>query len=101
MADAAVASGVPFYIYSTLPHTGVNSDQRLKRMCHFDGKAEVEAYIRTLPMTSAFAALRSFMSIFHASMAPMSAGGGVYALAITALPEAQLPLLGTAGDTGK
>ena len=72
VADAAVAAGVPFYIYSTLPNDGKNSRGKLKNNCHFDGKQEVEQYIRTLPMKSAFIAPGSFMSNFHSSVSGRS-----------------------------
>ncbi|KAI4122516.1 MAG: hypothetical protein LQ338_005785 [Usnochroma carphineum] len=101
LADAAVAVGVPFYIYSTLPNAGKISGGKLKHMGHFDGKEEVEQYIRTLPLRSAFIAPGSFMSNFHASMAPHPAGDGTYAFAASVRPDAKMPLINTAGDTGK
>ena len=102
LADAAAAVGVPFYIYSTLPNAGKNSGGKLKNMGHFDGKEEVEQYIKTLaPMRSAFIAPGSFMSNFHASMTPRAAGDGTYAVAHFVSPETQLPLIETAVDTGK
>lgn len=101
LADAAVAVGVPFYIYSTLPNAGKNSGGKLKNMGHFDGKEEVEQYIRTLPIRSAFIAPGSFMSNFNASMAPHPVGNGTYAFATFVKPEAKMPLINTAGDTGK
>lgn len=45
MADAAVAAGVKYYIFSTLSHVGKNSDGKLKHTSHFDVKADIEAYI--------------------------------------------------------
>jgi uncharacterized protein YbjT (DUF2867 family) len=101
LADAAVAAGVPFYIYSTLPHAGKNSSGKLKNMGHFDGKAEVEQYIRTLPMRSAFISPGSFMSNFHATVAPRPVGNGVYALFNFVKPNTPMPLIDAGGDTGK
>ncbi|KAJ5196752.1 hypothetical protein N7449_007231 [Penicillium cf. viridicatum] len=101
LADAAVAVGVPKYIYSTLPNGGKNSNGKYKNMGHFDGKAEVEEYIRTLPIESAFIALSSFMSNFNASMAPHPAGDGTYTFAAIVGPQAKIPLVNTADDTGK
>lgn len=101
LADAAAAVSVPFYIYSTLPNAGTNSGGKLKNMGHFDGKEEVEQHIRTLPMKSAFIAPGSFMSNFHASMAPHPAGDGTYLLASCVKPETRMPLIDTKGDTGK
>ncbi|CAI6237200.1 unnamed protein product [Periconia digitata] len=101
LADAAVAVGVPFYIYSTLPNAGKISGNKLKNMGHFDGKEEVEQYIRTLPMKSAFFSPGSFMSNFGATMAPHPVGDGTYAVFNFVNPETKLPLIDTAGDTGK
>ncbi|KAI9648872.1 hypothetical protein NHQ30_003513 [Ciborinia camelliae] len=101
LADAAVSANVPFYIYSTLPNAGKNSGGKLKNMGHFDGKEEVEQYIRTLHMRSAFIAPGSFMSNFHTNMRPHPAGDGSYILANFVTPETQMPLIDTAGDTGK
>ncbi|RDW72755.1 NmrA/HSCARG family protein [Aspergillus mulundensis] len=103
MADAAVAAGVPAIIYSTLPHAGNISNGELKAMGHFDGKAEVEAYIRTLPIRSAFVAPGSFMSNFFDSMAPRPdyTEEGAYVIAMPVPAETKLPLIDTAGDLGK
>lgn len=101
LADAAVASDVPFYIYSTLPNAGKISHGKLKNMGHFDGKEEVEQYIRTLPMKSAFFSPGSFMSNFSETMAPHPVGDGTYALFNFVSKETKLPLIDTAGDTGK
>ncbi|KAL4899368.1 hypothetical protein BDW74DRAFT_115790 [Aspergillus multicolor] len=103
MADAAVAAGVPAIIYSTLPHAGDISDGKLRHMGHFDGKAEVEAYIRTLPIRSAFVAPGSFMSNFFDSMAPHPdhEEGGAYAIVMPVPADTKLPLIDTAADLGK
>ncbi|KAH6184226.1 hypothetical protein HBI68_013650 [Parastagonospora nodorum] len=101
LADAAVAAGVPYYIYSTLPNAGKNSGGKLKNMGHFDGKEEVEQYIRKLPLKSSFFAPGSFMSNFSATMKPHPVGNGTYALFNFVTPETKMPLIDTAGDTGK
>ena len=101
IADAAVAAGVHYLIYSTLPHAGKISSGKCRKMDHFDGKAEVEAYIRTLPIKSAFFAPGTFMQNFGATMRPFPAGDGTYALSNSIKPETQLPLIDIAADTGK
>ncbi|KAF4548170.1 NmrA-like protein 6 [Elsinoe fawcettii] len=103
LADAAVSAGVPRIIYSTLPHGGDISGGKYKELGHFDGKAEVEAYIRTLKIKSAFVSPGCFMSNFHDNMAPRpsQAGDGTYAWAGPMSEETQLPLFDTAGDYGK
>jgi uncharacterized protein YbjT (DUF2867 family) len=103
LVDAAVAAGVPHYIFSTLPNCGKISSGKFKNTGHFDAKEEVEQYIRTLPIKSAFFSPGSFMSNFSASMKPhpSPAGDGSYILANFVKPETRLPLIDTAGDTGK
>lgn len=105
LADAAVAAGVPYIIYSTLPHAGNNSNGVLEHMGHFDGKAEAEAYIRSLKpgIKSAFVAPGCFMSNFKEMMAPRPVHGvhGVYALVTPVKPETRVPLIETRADFGK
>ncbi|PWY79191.1 hscarg dehydrogenase [Aspergillus heteromorphus CBS 117.55] len=103
LADAAVAAHVPFYIFSTLPHIKTLSHGTLTHAGHFDAKADVQTYIQTLPLKSAFIAPGSFMSNFHHSMAPypVDSDSKTYALSSFVPPDTQLPLINTAGDTGK
>ena len=101
MADAAVAAGVQYYIWSTLPNGGKLSGGKLKNLAHFDVKEEIEDYVREQPIKSAFFAPGSFMQNFGHFMGPRPAGDGTYAIANFVTPETQLPLIDTADDTGK
>ncbi|KAL3257308.1 hypothetical protein ABHI18_006954 [Aspergillus niger] len=101
LIDAAVAVGVPFYIYSTLPSISKISQGWLKNGGHFDGKEEVEQYIRTQPIRSAFVAPGSFMSNFHDTMAPRRMENGDYALLLPVPDHIRLPLVDTEADLGK
>ncbi|GKZ79241.1 hypothetical protein AnigIFM56816_003126 [Aspergillus niger] len=101
LIDAAVAVGVPFYIYSTLPSISKISQGWLKNGGHFDGKEEVEQYIRTQPIRSAFVAPGSFMSNFHDTMAPRCMENGDYALLLPVPAHIRLPLIDTEADLGK
>ncbi|GKZ65977.1 hypothetical protein AnigIFM50267_010337 [Aspergillus niger] len=101
LIDAAVAVGVPFYIYSTLPSISKISQEWLKNGGHFDGKEEVEQYIRTQPIRSAFVAPGSFMSNFHDTMAPRRMENGDYALLLPVPAHIRLPLIETEADLGK
>ncbi|GLA36718.1 hypothetical protein AnigIFM63309_003042 [Aspergillus niger] len=101
LIDAAVAVGVPFYIYSTLPSISKISQGWLKNGGHFDGKEEVEQYIRTQPIRSAFVAPGSFMSNFHDTMAPRRMENGDYALLLPVPAHIRLPLIETEADLGK
>ena len=102
MADAAVAAGVKYFIFSSLTNGGKLSGGKIQNLAHFDVKAEIEDYIRTKkPMKSAFFAPGSFMQNFGHFMGPRPAGDGTYAIANFVTPETQLPLIDTVDDTGK
>ena len=101
MADAAVAVGVQYFIFSTLTNGSKVSDGKIKNMAHFDVKAEIEDYIRAKPIKSAFFAPGSFMQNFNHFMGPRPAGDGTYAIAHFVKPETQLPLIDTVDDSGK
>ena len=80
LVDAAVVAGVQYFIFSTLPHVRKISDGKYQQVDHFDAKAEVEEYIRTLSIKSAFFAPGSFMQNFGGMMAPHPTGDGTYAI---------------------
>lgn len=101
MTDAAVAAGVEYFIFSTLSNGGKISGGKIKNMDHFDAKAEIEDYIRSQPMKSAFFAPGSFMQNFSHFMGPRPSGDGTYAIAHFVKPETQLPLIETVADSGK
>ena len=101
MADVAVQEKVSYVIFSTLPSVMNLSGGKYTKVYGFDAKAEVEDYIRTLPIKSAFFAPGSFMQNFKSVMAPRPDGSGGYVMARHVSPKAQLPLIDTVGDTGK
>jgi uncharacterized protein YbjT (DUF2867 family) len=102
IADAAVAAGVQYLIFSSLPHVSSVSGGTYKGVQSFDAKADVETYIRGLPIKSAFFQPGSFMQNFNnRAMSPVSAGDGTYAIFNVVAPETELPLIDTADDTGK
>ena len=99
IADAAVAAGAQHIIYSSAVSALELSG---RRMDVFDSKAVVDAYIRTLPVKSAFYAPGVFMQNFESRMAPHpTAKPGVYAISNIIQPDSLLPLIDAAADTGK
>ena len=101
VADLAVAAGVELFIYSSLTHARDQSNGNIKNLGSFDAKAEVERYIRTLPMKCAFFAPGSFMQNFNVGMGPQPLGDGTFAIFNFIKPETQFPVIDIAADTGK
>jgi uncharacterized protein YbjT (DUF2867 family) len=101
VADAAVAQGVRYIIFSTLPHVQVVSGGKYTKVTGFDVKAEIEAYIRQLPVQSAFFAPGSFMQNWLSNMKPQKSADGVYYVERHVGLQCQLPLVEPAADTGK
>ncbi|KAL2855964.1 hypothetical protein BJY01DRAFT_186634 [Aspergillus pseudoustus] len=98
VADAAVAAGVQFLIFSTCVHSVKLWDHG--PVDQFDVKAEIEEYIRALPLKSAFFAPGMFMSNLTRGMIPRKQGDGSYAIIGTNDPHARIPLIETAADSG-
>lgn len=101
IADAAVAAGVQFFIFSTLPHVSKISGGKLKAVENFDLKADIEAYVRSLPIKSAFYAPGYFMQNFSNFVLPQPAGDGTYVVASLVSPKTELAMIDIATDTGK
>ncbi|KAF9103127.1 hypothetical protein BGX27_010731 [Mortierella sp. AM989] len=101
MADAAVAQGAQYIIFSTLPHAAEISKYKFTKIGHFDAKADVEAYIRYLPIKSAFFSPCFFMQNFKSIMAPQPVGDGTYAIYNVVTPMTELPLIDIVRDGGK
>ena len=70
MADAAVATGASLLIWSSLPHISKISNGKFTKVYHFDSKAEVEIYIRGLPIKSVFYMAGFYMQNFQTMFRP-------------------------------
>jgi uncharacterized protein YbjT (DUF2867 family) len=104
IADAAVAQGVTYIIFSTLPSITEMTGGKCTSITPFDAKAKAEQYIRGLPIKSAFVALGSFMENFAAQLpflGPRKSEDGTYVLARHVSAQTKWPLLNAVGDTGK
>ncbi|KAJ9655104.1 hypothetical protein H2198_005960 [Neophaeococcomyces mojaviensis] len=101
ITDAAVAERVDYLIFSTLPHVSKLSGGKYTKVQGFDGKAIVEQYIRQQQIKSAFFAPGSFMQNFNGIMKPRPVGDGTYSISRHCRSDTPLPLIDTAGDTGK
>ncbi|KAG0308994.1 hypothetical protein BGZ98_005856 [Dissophora globulifera] len=92
IADIAVAAGAQYLIFSTLPDATNIAKGAVSNVLSFDVKFEIEEYIRTLPIKSAFFAPGTFMQNFVTFSSPHPAGDGTYST---------FPLIDITGDTGK
>ena len=101
IADVAVEKGAEYIIFSTLPPVKEISGGKYDRSSHFDAKAQVERYIRGLPIKSAFYSPGFFMSNFHSFFPPRQAPDGTWSLTSVNTRTAQWPCIDVTGDTGK
>ncbi|KAH6856172.1 hypothetical protein B0I37DRAFT_70059 [Chaetomium sp. MPI-CAGE-AT-0009] len=100
-ADAAVAAGARYLVYSSGAHAEVLSAGR-HCVPAFDSRGEVEAYIRSLPVRSAFYAPGSFMQNLGGMMAPRPVpGGGGYAIVNMMPGNRVVPWVDVVKDTGR
>lgn len=99
-ADAAVAAGASYIIYSSQPNIAKLSGRKYKKCIHFDSKNAVEQYIRTLPIQCAFFVPGGFMQEFSTDLIPQPVGDGTYVLANIVVPTTDFPLINIK-DTGK
>ncbi|GME32830.1 NmrA-like protein [Neofusicoccum parvum] len=99
VADVAKEVGVQHLIFSTLLHVTKASGGRLKHVPHFDGKAEIEQYIRDSGVPCSFYLPGYFMSNYKAQL--NEGDDGVVTLAYPVSEKARFPLVDIAEDTGK
>jgi uncharacterized protein YbjT (DUF2867 family) len=102
ICTAALKEGVKYIIFSSMSYPFKISNGALKNVEHFDDKAEIEEYIRSLPVKSAFFAPGSFMQNFttHSKPRPSHKGDGTYVVANILDPTTRVPLIDIT-DTGK
>jgi hypothetical protein len=62
MADACKSSGVERFIWSSLPNVSKETNGELTAVAHFDSKASVEEYVRTIGVPASFFMPGLFMS---------------------------------------
>lgn len=101
VADIAVAQGLKYIIFSTLPNVTKISGGKCTKVKAFGVKAEIEEYICTLPIQSAFSSPASFMQTWNGMMKPAAAEDGTYYITRHMKLQMQLPLIDISGDTGK
>lgn len=101
MADSAVAAGAQYFIFNSSVNTEKISGGKYTGIDHFDAKAEVEEYIRTLPIKCAFYAPAGFMENFTSYLAPHPVGDGTFVITNVVTPQTKMSLVAVAADSGK
>ena len=102
VCTSAVEQGVRYIIFSSMSHPMQLTGGKLKNVEHFDVKAEIETYIRGLPVQSAFFAPASFMQNLNSQMKPRPSGenDGTFVLANMLKGDTKVPYIDIM-DTGK
>jgi uncharacterized protein YbjT (DUF2867 family) len=103
VCSAALAAGVSYIIWSSMCHPAVLSGGKYKNVEHFDDKAEIEQYIRELPVQSSFFAPGSFMqNLINNALRPQPSrdGDGSFVLANCMQPHTRVPFIDIT-ETGK
>jgi len=98
VTDVAKALRVQHLIFSSLLHVKNTTKGRLAHVPHFDGKAEVEQYIRDSGVPAAFYLPGYFMSNLEMMIRPSEDGVLTWALPVG--EEAKFPLVDIKADTG-
>ncbi|KAK7700440.1 hypothetical protein SLS57_012081 [Botryosphaeria dothidea] len=101
VANACKEAGVQHLIFSSLLHVTKETGGRLKNVPHFDGKADIEAYIKELGIPATFVLPGYFMSNYTAMGMIRKGDDGVYTLAYPVGAEAKFPLADIGEDIGK
>ncbi|KAE8152729.1 hypothetical protein BDV25DRAFT_54909 [Aspergillus avenaceus] len=100
IAEVSKEEGVQHLVWSSLLNVNKLTNGVLSKVYHFDGKAEVEEYIRSLGIPATFFLAGFYMAnVPGASFRPMPDGS--YALSMPFGDDAPIPLFATEFDTGK
>ncbi|KAK9358132.1 hypothetical protein V1504DRAFT_442376 [Lipomyces starkeyi] len=99
VADAAKAAGVSHLIFSSLINVSEATNGALPNVPHFDGKAEIEKYIRASGVPATFVLPGYFMSNLISSLKEKEDGS--YQMVLPISDAARFPLFDVVNDTGK
>ncbi|KAI9807446.1 MAG: hypothetical protein M1833_000191 [Piccolia ochrophora] len=100
IADVAKEVGVEHLIWSSLIHVTELTGGKFSHVDHFDSKADVEKYIRSLGIPASFFMPGFYMSNLTGNMVQKEASGK-YVFRLPCTADTPIPLLDTKGDSGK
>jgi uncharacterized protein YbjT (DUF2867 family) len=99
LADACKAAGVERFVWSSLPNVTKNTKGAITAVEHFDSKAQIEEYIRSIGQPATFFMPGMFMSVGMNNMRKLP--DGKYYFTSPFPPETtKVPLYSPADDTG-
>ncbi|KAL6802720.1 NAD(P)-binding protein [Trichoderma sp. SZMC 28013] len=99
IADACKSFGVQILFWSTLCNATSVSGGKLANVHHFESKAAVEQYIRSIDIPAVFLDPGCFMTNLKTSMLSKTSDG--YTLRLPLLETTEIPMIDVASDTGK
>ena len=102
LVNEALKQGAQYLIWSSMSHPSKITNGKLSKVTAFDVKADVEIWIRTLPIKASFYAPASFMQNFQGramTPRPSPANDGSYVMTNLLKPDSKLPLIDIT-DTG-
>ncbi|KAF9903152.1 hypothetical protein BX616_001702 [Lobosporangium transversale] len=102
LADAAVAVAVQYIIFSTVQHAGEVSSGKHSHVHAFNAKANIEKYIRSLPIKSAFFGPSFFYQDFASTFfVPQRQDNGTFTIFNVVSPQSVFEFFDPVADTGK
>ncbi len=100
VADASKEAGVKHLIFSSLLNVTEESGGKLKHVPHFDGKADIEKYIKASGVPCTFVLPGYFMSNYTQMKMIAKQEDGSYLLAYPVGKDTPFPLLDASEDIG-
>ncbi|KFY13102.1 hypothetical protein V492_03479 [Pseudogymnoascus sp. VKM F-4246] len=101
VADAAKETGLQHLVWSSLIDVNKLTKGVLTKVSHFDSKAAVEDYIRSLGLNASYFRAGYYMSNLLQNIRPKGDDSKSYTLPLPIPTTAPIPLFDTAADTGK
>lgn len=101
MADAAKAVGVKHFVYSSLVSSTKASKGKYTHVEHFDAKASVEDYVRSLGIPASFVMPAGYFENFTTMMAPRKQPDGSFVVAFPISKDTVWSSYSASMDTGK
>jgi len=101
IADAAKELNVQHLIWSSLPNVTKNTGGKNTGVLHFDSKAVVEEYMRSIGLPATFLLLGVFMHYILFQLVPKPLGSKSYVLQFPVSLNTKYPLISVSTDVGK